>query len=83
MYQIFKEKKYRESTFDPFRQFYPTIKYFKSISMKKSINKVKFLKFAKIKYNTLNKVCFGNTDNEICVNYTYTLWWIMIIVQLQ
>ena len=27
-YQIFKEKKYKYSTFDPFRQFHPIIKYF-------------------------------------------------------
>ena len=27
----------------------------------KGINKVYFLNFAKIKYNTLNKVCFSNT----------------------
>ena len=34
MYQIFKEKKYKLSTFDPFRQLYPIIKYFKSIWLK-------------------------------------------------
>ena len=27
------------------------------------MNKVQFLKFDKIKYNTVNKVCFGNTAN--------------------
>ena len=43
------------NTFDPFRQFYPVkIVFFKSFSGKK----------VKIKYNSLNIVCFGNTGQR-------------------